>query len=142
MDIYEILKKVPHRFPFLMVDKVIELDDNHVIAVKNVSFNEPYFQGHFPDQPVMPGVLIIEALAQAAGIMLITRLKEFDNKLLVIVSVKNAKFRRQVIPGDQLVLKGRMTRFGKVFSIVKASAYVDDQLVAEAEIMSAVTERI
>ncbi|MBU1626591.1 3-hydroxyacyl-ACP dehydratase FabZ [bacterium] len=141
MDIYEIFKKLPHRFPFLLVDRVLEMDENHVVAIKNVSINEPFFQGHFPAQPVMPGVLIIEALAQASGIMLITRLKDFDNKMLVIAGIKNAKFRKQVIPGDQLVLKGEVTRFGKHFSAVKAHAYVGDHIVAEAEIMSAVADR-
>jgi 3-hydroxyacyl-[acyl-carrier-protein] dehydratase len=142
MDIYEIFKKLPHRFPFLLVDRILEMDENHVVAIKNVSVNEPFFQGHFPLQPVMPGVLIIEALAQASAFMLLSRQKDFDNKLLVIAGIKNAKFRRQVIPGDQLVLKGQITRFGNRFSTVKAEAYVDDQLVTEAEIMSAIANRI
>jgi len=140
MDIYEILKKLPHRFPFLLIDKIVELDDTHVVAVKNVSFNEPFFQGHFGEYPIMPGVLIIEALAQSAGVMLLSRLKDFEKKILVIAGIKNAKFRKQVIPGDQLILKGDMTRFGRTFSAVKAHGYVNDQLVAEAEIMSAVVK--
>ena len=141
MEIYDILKKIPHRFPFVLVDRVLEMDDKHVVAVKNVTMNEPYFQGHFPEQPVMPGVLIIEALAQASALMLLERLKDFDDKLLVIAGIKNAKFRKQVIPGDQLILKGEITRFGKLFSAVKAHAYVDDKLVTEAEIMSATIDR-
>ena len=141
MEINEILKKIPHRFPFLLVDRILEIDDNHVVALKNVTFNEPYFTGHFPGQPVMPGVLIIEALAQASAVMLLSRLNDFGNKLLVLAGINNAKFRRQVIPGDQLILKGEITRFGKHFSKVDARAYVDDQLVAEAELMSAVADR-
>jgi 3-hydroxyacyl-[acyl-carrier-protein] dehydratase len=141
MDIYEILKKLPHRYPFLLVDRVLEIDETHVVAMKNVTFNEPFFQGHFSEYPIMPGVLIIEALAQASAIMLLSRLEKFEDKILVIAGIKNAKFRKQVIPGDQLILKGDMTRFGKIFSAVKTHAYVDGQIVAEAEIMSAATTK-
>jgi 3-hydroxyacyl-[acyl-carrier-protein] dehydratase len=140
-DIYEILRKIPHRYPMILVDRIIECTEDHVVALKNVTINEPFFMGHFPDYPVMPGVLIIEALAQANAVLLISRLKDVGNKLLVFAGIKNVKFRKQVIPGDQLILKGKVIRFGKVYSVVHAEALVDDQVVCEAEIMSALVDR-
>lgn len=135
IDIRGILDLLPHRFPFLLVDKVTSLTPNQEIwAVKNVTFNEPYFQGHFPGYPLMPGVLIVEALAQTAGLLLLKSRpeEELKNKLFVFTSLERVRFRRQVVPGDQLVM--HMTNVRTKMNIWKmdGTAQVDGQLVCEA----------
>lgn len=132
MDIKEIMKKLPHRYPFLLVDRVLEMDAESITAIKNVTMNEPFFQGHFPGYPVMPGVLIVEAMAQVAGIHTIATAEEVpENALFFFMGVDEVKFRKQVVPGDQLVLK--LTVLKKKRDLVKAKgeAYVDGVLACE-----------
>ena len=143
MDINEVLKHLPHRYPFLMVDRVIECEPGkRLVAVKNVSFNEPYFTGHFPEKPVMPGVLILEALAQATGILgFKTASKTNDNgSLYLFVGIDNARFKRQVIPGDQLRLEVELTRTIRNIWKFDTVAKVDGKVVATAQIMCAESE--
>lgn len=142
-DINAIQRILPHRYPFLLVDKIIHLDmDKKVIGIKNVTINEPFFNGHFPGQPVMPGVLIIEAMAQVSGILLLNTFTDPENHLVMFMSINNAKFRKPVIPGDQLTLEAELVNVkgGKYFSL-KGSAYVDGNLVAEADFMAAMVPK-
>ncbi len=141
-DADAIQRILPHRYPFLLVDKIIELDlDKKVVGVKSVTINEPFFQGHFPGQPIMPGVLIIEAMAQVSGILILNTFLDPENHLVMFMSINNAKFRRPVVPGDQLYLEAEViSKKSKYFSI-KGSAYVNNDLVAEAEFMGAITNK-
>ena len=100
LDINEIKAILPHRYPFLLVDRIVELEIDRVVGIKNVTANEPFFQGHFPDFPVMPGVLIVEAMAQTAGVMVLKSMPDRENKLVLLVAVENARFRKPVVPGD------------------------------------------
>ncbi|MEX2115454.1 MAG: bifunctional UDP-3-O-[3-hydroxymyristoyl] N-acetylglucosamine deacetylase/3-hydroxyacyl-ACP dehydratase [Bacteroidota bacterium] len=139
----EAIKRIlPHRYPFLLVDKIIDFElDKRVVGVKNVTLNEHFFQGHFPGAPVMPGVLIIEALAQAGGVLLLNGIENPDQKLVFFMAMNNVKFRRPVIPGDQLILDVEMVnRRSKVIS-VKGKAYVDGVVVAEGEFMAMIMDR-
>jgi UDP-3-O-[3-hydroxymyristoyl] N-acetylglucosamine deacetylase / 3-hydroxyacyl-[acyl-carrier-protein] dehydratase len=142
-DINAIQRILPHRYPFLLVDKVIHLEmDKKVIGIKNVTVNEPFFNGHFPGQPVMPGVLIIEAMAQVSGILLLNMYTDPENHLVYFMSINNAKFRKPVTPGDQLTLEAELVNVkgGKYFAL-KGSAYVDGTLVAEADFMAAMVPK-
>ncbi|HEY3314068.1 MAG TPA: 3-hydroxyacyl-ACP dehydratase FabZ [Bacillota bacterium] len=136
----EIQRYLPHRFPMLLVDRIIDIDEatGKVVGLKNVSANEPYFQGHFPGRPIMPGVLIIEAMAQVGAVALLRR-PEFQGKLALFAGIEKARFRQMVVPGDQLRIeiepRGRRGRIGK--SVAKA--YVGEKLVAEAELMFAIS---
>lgn len=135
MDIKEIMTKLPHRYPFLLVDRVLEMDSESITAIKNVTMNEPFFQGHFPSYPVMPGVLIIEAMAQVAGIHTISTAEVVpENAIFFFMGVDGVKFRRQVVPGDQLVMKIQVIKKKKDLVKVKAEAFVDDQLACEGEL--------
>ena len=142
MNIEEIKKIIPHRYPFLLVDRVLEVEKERILAIKNVTANEEFFNGHFPEKALMPGVLQVEALAQCGAIMLLTQqVDDPDGKLMVFTGIKNAKFRRQVVPGDQLVmtvtlLAIKRQRFGKM----QARAEVDGQLVCEGELMFSVVD--
>ena len=138
MDIHAILKQLPHRYPFLLVDKVLELESNQRIkAIKNVTFNEPYFQGHFPGRPVMPGVLMLEALAQAAGLLAFDAMGKVpdENNIYYFVGIDAARFKRPVEPGDQLMLHATLERARA--GIVKFSAFakVGDAVAVSAELM-------
>ena len=138
MDIHEILEYLPHRYPFLMVDRVVSCDlGKGIVAIKNVTINEPYFAGHFPRHPVMPGVMIIEALAQAAGILSFRTQgrKADENSLYYFVGINNARFKKPVMPGDTLELHVAITRVARGISWFSAIARVAGQLVAEAELM-------
>ncbi|MEW6194441.1 MAG: bifunctional UDP-3-O-[3-hydroxymyristoyl] N-acetylglucosamine deacetylase/3-hydroxyacyl-ACP dehydratase [Bacteroidota bacterium] len=141
-DINAIQRMLPHRYPFLLVDKITELElDKRVVGVKCVSFNEPFFQGHFPGQPVMPGVLIIEALAQTSGILLLNSFVDPENHLVFFMSINNAKFRKPVLPGDELILEAELiNRKSRYFSL-KGTAIVNNNIVAEAEFMAAIVDR-
>ncbi len=133
-DIPRIMEKIPHRAPLLLVDRVHEFETfNSIEALKCVTYNEPFFTGHFPSRPVMPGVLIIEALAQTSGILVVESLgKESEGKLVYFMSIDNAKFRRLVVPGDQLTLKADVIQMRKTVWKFEGKAFVGDQLAAEA----------
>jgi UDP-3-O-[3-hydroxymyristoyl] N-acetylglucosamine deacetylase/3-hydroxyacyl-[acyl-carrier-protein] dehydratase len=134
LDIRQIQRILPHRYPFLLVDRVIEIDaDRRAVGIKNVTINEPFFQGHYPQQPIMPGVLIVEALAQLAGLLLSQKL-EHTGKLAVLLSMDNVKMRRPVIPGDQLILEAHTVRVKQRTGHVRCNARVGDVLAAEATI--------
>ena len=127
----EIQKIIPHRYPFLLVDRIIELEEGKsAVGIKNVSSNEPYFQGHFPGHPIMPGVLIMEALAQV-GAVLILKMPEFAGHLALFAGLDEVKFKRQVIPGDQLRLEVELIKFRKTFGVAQGKAYVGEALAAE-----------
>ncbi|MBC7381434.1 MAG: bifunctional UDP-3-O-[3-hydroxymyristoyl] N-acetylglucosamine deacetylase/3-hydroxyacyl-ACP dehydratase [Bacteroidia bacterium] len=135
-------RMLPHRFPFLLVDKILEVGQNHIIAVKNVSFNEPFFQGHFPGNPVMPGVLIIEAMAQSGGVLILSKVEDPQNYNTYFMKIDNAKFKDKVIPGDTLVF--RLELIGPIrrgICVMKGSAFVGDRLVCEAELMAQVVKK-
>jgi UDP-3-O-[3-hydroxymyristoyl] N-acetylglucosamine deacetylase/3-hydroxyacyl-[acyl-carrier-protein] dehydratase len=142
-DINAIQKILPHRYPFLLVDKITHLElDKKVIGVKSVTINEPFFPGHFPGQPIMPGVLIIEAMAQTGGIMLLNSLGDFENKLVYFMQINNAKFRKPVVPGDTLYLEIEMlNKKSKIFNM-KGRAFVNDSLVTEAEFMAGIVDKV
>jgi 3-hydroxyacyl-[acyl-carrier-protein] dehydratase len=145
MNIEKIIKMLPHRYPFLLVDKVISIDKNEesLVALKNVTFNEPHFTGHFPDMPVMPGVLIIEALAQAAALYVLDsmNLDTCENKTVYFMSIDNAKFRQIVSPGDALHLHVKKERGrGNVWKF-KGEAKVDGKLVAESSFTAMIAEK-
>ncbi len=133
MDIKEIMEIIPHRYPFLLIDRVIEIEEGKkIVAIKNVTMNEQFFQGHFPVEPVMPGVLIIEAMAQA-GACAILSMDEYKGKIAYFGAINNAKFRDKVVPGDTLRLEVELLKLKKVAGIGKGIAYVGDKKVAEAE---------
>ena len=141
-DTSAIERILPHRFPFLLVDKIIHLElDKKVIGVKSVTVNEPFFQGHFPGQPIMPGVLILESLAQTGGILLLNSFLNPEEKLVLFMQINNAKFRKQVVPGDQLFLEVELTNKKSKVVIMNGKAFVNDTLVAEAEFMAAIVDR-
>jgi len=138
MDIHEILEHLPHRYPFLLVDKVLSLElGKQIVAVKNVSMNEPFFPGHFPYHPVMPGVLIVEAMAQAAAILSFKTMdtKPNDESVYYFAGIDSARFKKPVSPGDQLILKVSIDRILRGIWKYKGQAFVDDVVVAEAEMM-------
>jgi len=140
IDVTQIQELIPHRYPFLLVDKVLELDPEarRIVAQKNVSINEPYFQGHFPGRPIMPGVLIIEALAQAGGVMTQLGLgRDAQSKLFYMVKVENARFNKQVVPGDVLILEVQMKRLIRNMGWYYGEAKVNGEIVASAEVMCA-----
>lgn len=140
MDIHKILKQLPHRYPFLLVDRVVELDKGKTIkALKNVTINEPFFEGHFPHRPVMPGVLMLEALAQAAALLAFDALDTSPNENTVyyFAGIDGARFKRPVEPGDQLMLNVEMLRMKAGIFKFKASATVGDELACEAELTCA-----
>ena len=141
-DINAIKRILPHRYPFLLVDKIIDFKmDESIVGVKNVTVNEPFFEGHFPGQPVMPGVLILEAMAQTGGILLLNGIENPEGKLVYFMSIDKAKFRRPVTPGDQLVLTLTMTTRKSKICVMAGKAYVGGTLVAEAEMMASIIER-
>ena len=141
LDIQAIEKILPHRYPFLLIDRILELEDMRVVAIKNVSMNEPFFQGHFPAFPVMPGVLIIEAMAQAAAVLVLNRVEDRENKIVFFASITEAKFRRPVVPGDQLRIEVSFLKLKPSVAKVQGKATVDGQLVAEAEIVATLSDR-
>lgn len=143
MNIDKILQLLPHRYPFLLVDRVVEcVPNSHIRAYKNITINEPFFQGHFPGVPIMPGVLILEALAQTGGLLAISGLKDdLENKLFLFTGLDNVKFRKQVIPGDRLDLECSNMRIKMKLCKMEAKAFVDGKLAAEAIITAALDER-
>jgi len=136
-DISKVMEFLPHRYPFLMIDRVIETQKGESLsALKNVSVNEPFFQGHFPGQPIMPGVLILEALAQATGLLAFSSMiVDHEKKLYMLVGIDKARFRGQVVPGDQLILNVKLRRNMRGIGIFECTALVDGSVVVEAEMM-------
>jgi beta-hydroxyacyl-ACP dehydratase FabZ len=142
LRIDEILKILPHRYPFLLVDRILELEaGKRVVGVKNVTFNEEFFQGHFPGNPVMPGVLVLEAMAQVAGIGLLGVVAEKERKLLYLSGVDHCKFRRPVVPGDQLRIEALITSLKTRVCKCHARATVEGNLCAEADLLSVLVDR-
>src|SRR3984957_5985174 len=141
LDIDAIREILPHRYPFLLVDRIEELETERVIGIKNVTVNEPFFAGHFPDYPVMPGVLIIEAMAQVAGVLVLSGIPDRKNKLVLLAGVDGAKFRKPVRPGDQLRMEMKVLRSRASMAKVSGIATVDGVVVAEAEILCVLADR-
>src|ERR1700722_15859383 len=141
LDIDAIREILPHRYPFLLVDRIEELETERVIGIKNVTVNEPFFPGHFPDYPVMPGVLIIEAMAQVAGVLVLSGIPDRKNKLVLLAGVDGAKFRKPVRPGDQLRIEIKVLRSRASMAKVSGIATVDGVVVAEAEILCVLADR-
>jgi beta-hydroxyacyl-ACP dehydratase FabZ len=142
LDSEAIKKLLPHRYPFLLVDRIIELAPlERIVGIKQVSINESLFQGHFPGAPVMPGVLVIEALAQCGAILALREIADRDHKLVFFTGIKEARFRRPVTPGDTLVLEVTALRFGSRIQRMRGEAKVDGQLCADAELMSIIADR-
>lgn len=139
----DIMNILPHRYPFLLVDRILKVElGQHIVGLKNVTLNEPFFVGHFPQAPIMPGVLIVEAMAQVAGILaLLTTPENLGKQALYLMSLDKVRFRRPVVPGDQLILDLKLLRGGKKFFRMKGEATVDGNLVAEGELMAAVGKK-
>jgi 3-hydroxyacyl-[acyl-carrier-protein] dehydratase/UDP-3-O-[3-hydroxymyristoyl] N-acetylglucosamine deacetylase/3-hydroxyacyl-[acyl-carrier-protein] dehydratase len=137
LDIEKILKILPHRYPFLLVDRVLELEKGKsIVAIKNVTYNEHFFQGHFPQKKVMPGVLIFEAVAQAGGILLYHSIPDPQKIFVFLSTINNAKFRRPVVPGDQLRLEVEIIRLRSRFCHIRGKAYVGEEIAAESDAMA------
>jgi 3-hydroxyacyl-[acyl-carrier-protein] dehydratase len=143
MEIGDILKFLPHRYPFLLIDRITELErTKRIVAVKNVTFNEPFFQGHFPGTPIMPGVLIVEAIAQAGGVLLLTEIPNRDERLVVFTGIERARFRRPVVPGDQLRIEAEVRAFRITAARLEGKVYVGEKLVAEAIVTCRLVPRL
>lgn len=142
INIYEIMKHIPHRFPFLLIDRVLDIEyGKRIRMLKNVTINEPFFVGHFPEHPVMPGVLIIEAMAQSAGVLHVCSFgSKKDNELYFFASINNAKFKRQVIPGDALHIEVQLIKVSRGIGKYIAHAFVDNILAAQADLLVAKKE--
>ena len=141
-DIKQIIHMLPHRYPFQMVDKIIHLDAQSVTGVKNVTINEPFFQGHFPGNPIMPGVLQVEALAQTGGVLVLSTVPDPENYLTYFMKIDNVKFKHKVLPGDTLVFKcDLISPIRRGICHMQASAYANGKLVAEAELMAQIAKK-
>jgi len=132
---------MPHRYPFLLIDRVLEMDEKTIRAVKNVTINEPHFLGHFPEVPVMPGVLIVEAMAQAGGFLLLSQACDREDKLIYFTGIDKCRFRKPVVPGDQLIFEVEVVASRTNFAKIRGRALVDGAVVCEAEMMSALGDR-
>jgi beta-hydroxyacyl-ACP dehydratase FabZ len=142
LDAQAIQELLPHRYPFLLVDRIIELvPHERIVGIKQVTINEPFFQGHFPGAPVMPGVLVVEALAQVGAVLALREIEDRDKKLVFFTGIKEARFRRPVVPGDTLVLEVTAIRIGSRVQRMHGEAKVDGRLAADADIMSIVADR-
>ena len=142
LDTREIQRLLPHRFPFLLVDRIIELEPRvRIVGIKQVSIGEPFFQGHFPGAPVMPGVLIVESLAQVGAILALREIEDRDRKLVLFSGINSARFRAPVVPGDTLRLEVTAVRIGSRVQRMRGEASVSGRIVADADIMSVIAER-
>ncbi len=141
LDIQEIGAILPHRYPILMVDRIVEINDDSVVGIKNVTVNEPHFNGHFPGFPVMPGVLIIEAMAQVGGVLISRVNANARGKIMFLASVDEAKFRKPVVPGDQLRIEMKIIKMKRTVAKMQGTATVEGQVVAEATLMCKVVDR-
>jgi 3-hydroxyacyl-[acyl-carrier-protein] dehydratase len=142
LTIQEIMDFLPHRYPFLLIDRVVEFErTKRVVAIKNVTMNEPFFQGHFPGHPLMPGVLIVEAMAQAGAVLLLSEMEDRHSKLAVFTGIDGAKFRRSVTPGDQLRIEVDVVSFRPRAGKMAGKAYVDGKLACEAELTCMIVPR-
>src|SRR5580704_173121 len=141
LDINEIRGILPHRYPFLLVDRIIEMEPDRIVGIKNVTVNEPHFTGHFPDFPVMPGVLIVEAMAQTAGVLVLSMIPDRENKLVLLVAIENARFRRPVVPGDSLRMEVKVIKRKASIAKMAGVATVDGVVVAEAEVMCKLADK-
>jgi beta-hydroxyacyl-ACP dehydratase FabZ len=141
LDINEIRAILPHRYPFLLVDRIVEMEPERVVGIKNVTLNEPFFMGHFPDFPVMPGVLIVEAMAQTAGVLVLKSMPDRQNKLVLLVAIDYARFRRPVVPGDTLRMEMTIVKRKASVAKIAGRATVDGQLVAEIEVMCKLADK-
>ncbi|HEX8848551.1 MAG TPA: 3-hydroxyacyl-ACP dehydratase FabZ [Gemmatimonadaceae bacterium] len=142
LGIEEIMKALPHRYPFLLVDRILELEEKkRVVGLKNVTINEPFFQGHFPGHPIMPGVLIVEAMAQVGGILLMGEMDDPESKVVYFMSLDNVKFRRPVKPGDQLRFELEMTQIRGPVCKMRGLAKVDGEVVCEADMAAMVRDK-
>jgi len=142
LDICGIMDSIPHRYPFLLLDRVIEMEPaKRIVAIKCVTFNEPFFQGHFPGAPVMPGVLVVEAMAQAGAVLLLHDMPDRENKLVYFAGIDKARFRRPVVPGDQLRITSEVFKLRSTTCKMKAWAEVDGRVVTEAELMCVLVDR-
>ena len=142
LDTRAIMEIIPHRYPFLLVDRVLEMEEGRrIVALKNVTFNEPFFQGHFPGNPIMPGVLVVEAMAQAGAVLLLHGRPESRGKVVYFAGIDRAKFRRPVVPGDQLQLELEVLKLRSRICLMRGVATVDGARVAEADILSSMGDR-
>src|SRR5262245_23781595 len=141
LDVNEIRQILPHRYPMLLVDRIVEFEPERIVGIKNVTANEPFFNGHFPDYPVMPGVLIVEAMAQTAGVLVLKTIDDRHTKLVLLVSIEFAKFRKQVVPGDQLRMELTMLKRKASVAKMRGVATVDGAVVAEAEVMCKLADK-
>ncbi|HSB17048.1 MAG TPA: 3-hydroxyacyl-ACP dehydratase FabZ [Bryobacteraceae bacterium] len=141
LDIEAIRNILPHRYPMLLVDRILELEPERIVGIKNVTVNEPFFAGHFPAFPVMPGVLIVEAMAQVAGVLVLKEIGDRQDKLVLLASIEKAKFRRPVLPGDQLRIEMKVGKRKASVALMYGEATVDGVVVAEAEVLCKLADR-
>ncbi len=142
LDVRQILEILPHRYPFLLVDRIIAIEaGKRVVGIKNVTFNEPFFQGHFPGYPIMPGVLIVEAMAQVGAVLMLRSMADRGNKLVYFAGIDGAKFRRPVVPGDQIRFEVEVLKARARTARLRGEAYVGDDLAAEAVLLSSMVDR-
>src|SRR5262252_7305852 len=141
LDINQIREILPHRYPMLLVDRIVEIEPERIVGIKNVTANEPQFTGHFPDFPVMPGVMIVEAMAQCAGVLVLKSLEDRANKRVLLVAIENARFRKPVVPGDTLRMEMKVLKRKATVAKMAGVATVDGQVVAEVEVMCKLADK-